>query len=382
MLPTPLRITHIITGLQTGGAEHALLRVVAGMDRERFACRVISLTEEGPVGERLRQAGIPVQALGLRAARPDPWRLLMLVRWLRAHRPHVVQGWLAHGNLLGGVASLFAGRPRLAWNLRNSDWADGGVKRATLAIERICGRLSHRLPHAIISCSRATLPLFAAWGYDPHRIWVIPNGFDLNVYRPDDAGRRGMRARLGLSPTTVVVGHLARFHPQKDHLGFVAAASRVAAAMPQARFVLGGRDVTWENAALAAAIRASGQAERFLLLGEQRDVPALLPAFDLFCLSSAYGEAFPNVLGEAMATGVPCVATDVGDAGHIVGATGRIVPPGDPAALAAALSELVALGPTGRAGLGQLARARVAEHFEMGQVIACYEEFYRDLAGR
>jgi len=168
----------------------------------------------------------------------------------------------------------------------------------------------------------------------------------------------------------------------KDHANFLAAAAIAAAACPNAVFVLAGTGTEPGNPALEAAIAQHGIGDRVLRLGERRDLDRLYPAFDLVTLSSAFGEGLPLVLAEAMACGIPCVATDSGDAAAIVGDTGRIVPPRDPAALAAAWQEILALTADARRTLGERARVRVREHYDLSAVVGRYENLYRELVER
>jgi len=177
----------------------------------------------------------------------------------------------------------------------------------------------------------------------------------------------------------VVFGHVARFDPMKDHAGLLRAAAALVAARPQARLVLIGQGVDGANPALARAVAEYGLAGHAHLLGPRPDVAAWTAGFDV-AVSSSVSEGFPNVVGEAMACGVPCLVTDVGDSALVVGDAGRVVPPADAAALAAAAAALVDLGEDGRRRLGAAARARVAAEFGLPVVIGRYEAFYRDLA--
>lgn len=207
---------------------------------------------------------------------------------------------------------------------------------------------------------------------------VIPNGFDMEGWKPDPGARVDVRRELGLPLEAPLIGLISRFDPVKDHRTFTLAALRLLNQLPNVHFLLCGGGVTWENSELSAWIRSSGAASHFRLLGERDDIPRLTAALDLAALSS-YTEGFPNVIGEAMACGVPCVTTDVGDAAYIVGETGRVVPPRQPEALAEALRELIEDGPERRAALGAAARRRVAEYFDLPGVAARYEGLYRDI---
>jgi len=208
---------------------------------------------------------------------------------------------------------------------------------------------------------------------------VIPNGFDPVAFQPDPAARTALRTELHLSTDTPLIGMVARYDRQKDHQTFVAAAARLHARMPNVHFVLCGNGVDQSNAELVGWVTAAGLSHRCHILGERNDVARVTAALDLATLSSAYGEGFPNVLGEAMACEVPCVATDVGDSAHVVGDTGRIVPARDSDALAGAWGELLTAGNDELEALGQRARRRVLENFSISRVTHAYEAAYRSV---
>ena len=171
----------------------------------------------------------------------------------------------------------------------------------------------------------------------------------------------------------------ARFNPQKDHYSLVQAINILKDQGLDFRIILCGQDMDWDNIQLTSWIKEANLGDRFFLLGPRDDMPRITAALDIAVLSSAHGEGFPNVLGEAMASEVPCVATDVGDSAEIVGDTGFVVPPRDPEALAEAIKKIVDLGPDGRADLGRTARQRVEERFELGKVVGRYEWLYEEV---
>lgn len=374
-----LKITHVITGLNTGGAEMSLLKLLTHTDRTAFEPQVISLTDIGPVGERLTAAGVRVRALGMRSGLPNPLAVHKLARWLRTDQPHVVQTWMYHADLIGGLAARWAGRLPVAWGIRQSNLEPRGNKRTTIWTARACARLSRWLPARIVCCAEAARRTHAGIGYSADRMVVIPNGFDLSQFRPDPAARLAVRRELGLADDALLVGLMARFDPQKDHRNFIAAAAHLHARLPDVQFVLCGQGVGWENAELAGWIEAAGIHRHCHLLGQRADMPRLMAALDISVLSS-FGEGFPTVVGEAMACAVPCVVTDVGDAAVLVGDTGKVVPPRDPAALAAACHGLIAAGPVERSRLGLTARQRVQQHYSLAAMVSRYEALYRELA--
>jgi glycosyltransferase involved in cell wall biosynthesis len=376
-----MNLTLIITNLATGGAEMMLHKLLQNIDRSRFQPTVVSLMGKGEVGPRIEALGIPVHALGMNRDTPNPLALLRLARLLRRLQPDVVHTWMYHADLLGGLAARMAGSRRVVWCIRHSNLSKSESKRSTLWVAQICAKLSPWLPAQIVSCSNRAKEVHAQIGYRGDKIHVIPNGFDLSRFHPEVEARVSVRSELGLPANVPLVGLIARFDPQKDHAGFVQAAAQVHGQLPQAHFVLAGAGVGAGNAALQAAIAAHpGLAAHMHLLGRRDDVPRLMAALDVLASSSSYGEAFPNVLGEAMACGVSCVVTDVGDSAEIVGNTGRVVAPGDMPGLAHELVAVLRLPADERAALGRQARARVQAEYEIGHVTRLYEAVYERVA--
>ncbi|MFP5415180.1 MAG: glycosyltransferase [Gammaproteobacteria bacterium] len=356
-----------------------LFKVLERLDRQRFAPHVISLTTRGELASRIAALGIPVDAVDLKPSLSGLSGFFRLVRLLKRLNPDVVHTWMYHADLLGGLAARLAGAKAVAWGIRNSNLDRDKTKFSTRAVVGLCASASKWLPSRILSCSERARQVHVERGYAAEKMVVVPNGFDLSRFRPDLDARSSVRAELGITDQTPLVGLIGRFDPQKNHAGFFEAAGLLHRRMGQVHFVLAGRGVDANNATLMQIIARSGVLANTRLLGLRSDTPALMAALDVLASSSSYGEAFPNVLGEAMACGVPCVVTDVGDSAYIVGDTGRVVASGDMAGLALGLEELLALPATEKALLGERARARVAEHFEIGKVVQQYADFYEDL---
>jgi glycosyltransferase involved in cell wall biosynthesis len=375
-----LRLLCLITSLDVGGAQMMLYKLLAGMDRTTFAPEVISLIDIGPIGEKIESLGIQVRSLGMRPGIPNPMSILRLISWLRRDRPDVIQTWMYHADLIGGWAAKFAGGIPMAWGIRQSDLSDHGSRRLTIYTMRMCAYVSKWLPARIVCCSEASQRVHTALGYATENMMVIPNGFDLRVFKPDAAARESVRVELQIPAGTPVIGLVGRFHPQKDHRNFVAAAALLHRSRPDVHFVLCGEEVTWDNLQLARWIADAGIAGCCRLLGRRQDIPRLVAALDIAASSSSFGEGFPNVIGEAMACGVPCAVTDIGDSALIVGRTGRVVPPQNPEDLAKALLELVELGHQERTCLGIAARARIKEHFDLPDIVMRYQNLYQELA--
>lgn len=373
------RIQFVISGLGGGGAERMLLKLLTALDRSVFVPEVVSLTEHGTLTvdmcRQMNAIDVPVHLLGMRHGVPDPRGVVRLAGWLRQRRPHLVNTWMYHADLIGGVAAKLAGNIPVVWNLRHSNLDPAFNKKTTLWAVKTCAHLSRWLPSRIICCAEAARQAHARIGYHAPGMTVIPNGFDLSAFQPLPQAKAALCQELGLPPDTLLVGLVARFDPLKDHSNFIQAAALLRARLKPVRFVLCGDGITEDNAGLAAVIAAAGVRDAVHLLGHRTDVPHLNAAFDV-ATSSSSGEGFSNTIGEAMACGVPCVVTDVGDSALIVGDTGRVVPARNAAALAGAWYELLNLPDGARRQLGQQARLRVQGQFSLERVARQYENLF------
>jgi glycosyltransferase involved in cell wall biosynthesis len=249
------------------------------------------------------------------------------------------------------------------------------------AVVRLGARGSHRAAR-IIDPAQTTARQHEALGYRADTRVVLPNGFDTERFAPSAEARLALRQELGLPPAARIIGKVARYHQMKDHASFVQGAARLRQTHPDVHFVLAGDRVDRDNAELMRLIDDPILAGRTHLLGRRDDAHRVIAALDILTSAAAYGEAFPNVLGEAMACGIPCVATDVGDSALIVGDLGHVVPPRDPQALAAAWRSLLDMGEDVRRDLGLRARRRVIDAYGLGAVTARYEALYDEVAAR
>ncbi|WP_397473710.1 glycosyltransferase family 4 protein [Pusillimonas sp.] len=373
----PIRITHVIVGLDVGGAERFLHRLIqAHLNEPLFEHRVISLTSKGVLGPRLEEAGVPVECLGMQSLRDAPRTYARLVRRIRTNRPDILQCWMYYADLLGGLAARRLGIRHVLWGIRNSHFESGGT-RLKKAVRSACAIASRHLPWRIVCVADAALEVHAQAGYDRSRMEVIHNGYDPEAFAYSIEGRQALRKELGITPDEVVIGSVGRYSAAKNHHGFVEAAIEAMQHRPDLRFLMVGREVNDQNKTLLRQISTGGNPERFFLLGERSDVTACLSAMDVFCLHS-HTEGFPNVLGEAMCVGLPSIATDVGDAGRLLGDTGQLIPGNDTAALARAMVNMAKLEKADRTELGARARQRIAGNFTLAHAVKRFEALYED----
>ena len=379
----PVRVLFISSGLGVGGAETMLLCLLEHIDRRLIMPAVISLTGLGAIGPKIQALDIPVEDVGLsRGSNPFPLvSLIRLCRQISSFRPDVVQTWQYHADLLGGIAARIAGVQTVSWGIRNGDLPLDYSKNAIRLIRSLSGVLSYRVPKAILFNSQSARAVHVKEGYDTSKMEVIPNGFDLMRYTPNQKSRRSLRDELGLSPDVLLGGFVARDDPVKNHEGFLRAVRLVHVEMPDVHFVLAGHMGCQSNRRLCQIIADKQISDSVHILGHREDIPEVLAALDVLVLASDT-EAFPNVLGEAMACGVPCVATAAGDSAWIIGDTGRVVRIGDMEALAKKILELLVMGLERRRALGMKARLRIKKNFDVRQIAMEYERYFLSLASQ
>lgn len=372
----PLRILFVITGLEHGGAERMLLKLISRL-APSHELAVVSLAGYGALAPEVEAFGIPLTILGMKGISSLPAALWRLSRYIREWKPTVVSTWMYHADLVGGLAARIAGVRSVAWNIRHSDLPPAQTKRATRAVARANALLSGVVPRRILCCSESARRIHVALGYKAELFHIIPNGFDLQQFHPSAEARASVRQELQLEPDTPLIGLIARWDPQKNHRGFIQAAATLLDRYPTTHFVLAGPGCDASNPELVNLVSQARIAPNTHLLGPRSDMPRLTAALDIATSASIFGEAFPNVLGEAMACAVPCVTTDVGDSAWIVGDTGKVVAPGDVAGLVEAWTELLEMPPADRAKLGEQGRQRVNREFELGQIASRYESVFR-----
>ena len=381
-MPRALKVLHIITGLGGGGAEMMLLKLLTQFYRDGGPeGEVLCLSGSGPLEPSIAALGVSVTNLGMSAGLGAFLKYARLQAAITKSKPDIIQTWMYHANLMGGLTRLWHSRTPLIWGLRQSNLDRAHSKKRTILVAHAGAWLSRRLPERIVCVSDSARDVHVAMGYDAAKLLVIPNGFDSDKFRPDSAARAEVRAELGINENTPVVGLIARFDPQKDHGTFFEASRVVRERHPDAVFVLCGERIEGTNEALNKMIRKVGLEENVRLLGRRDDIARITAALDVAVSSSAFGEGFSNALGEALSCGVPAVATDVGESRSIVGDAGLVVLPEDALALGSAIGELIALDPHARRRLGTLGREHMSRHYGIAAIAGRYECLYEEILG-
>ncbi|HTH27416.1 MAG TPA: glycosyltransferase [Sphingobium sp.] len=371
-------VEHVTTSLDMGGAQTMLAKLVEICTLNPKAARpwIVSLRPPGVLAPRLAATGCDIYSLGVRRSIAGPSALIRLTRVTARKHPDLIQGWMYHGNLAASVAGMLAARPvPVVWNIRHSLADPASEKASTRALLKISAKLS-RQTAAIIYNSRSAAREHAAFGFSSQRAVHIPNGFNCSVFSPDRGRRAHLQRLFGIDPGPLVVAMVARYHPMKDHLNLIKAVARARDEGHDLHLLLVGTGLDETGNPVAAAARRALPAGRLTISGERLDVAEWLPGVDMVALSSAWGEGFPNILGEAMACGIPCVTTDVGDSAWVIADAGMAVPPSNNAALATAIADLAAMPAESRRAIGSRGRLRVTEHFEIDSIVKTYRDLW------
>ncbi len=363
-----IRVLFVNRRFERGGAERQLIALVRGLAERHVDVTIATFYPGGGLLPEIEAVpGVRLVCLGKKGR----WDALPALRRLRQvalqTQPHIVHGYMGVAN----TASLLVGRlvgARVVWgvrasnmNLRHYDW----LSRAVVGSETVLARF----PDLVIVNSRAGRDYWAAHGYPRDKLRVIPNGIDTDRFRPDSDARMRLRAELGIAPDERLVGLIARLDPMKDHLTFLRAAALLAQERSDIRFFCAGQGSKGELRRLQAISERLGLGQRVIWGGTRADMPSVYSALDLATSSSAFGEGFSNAIAEAMACGIPCVVTDVGDSAWIVGDTGEVVRPQDPLALVAGWRAMLNRLDAAPGAPCEAARARVVTQFGLDRFV-------------
>ena len=378
MSAADLKVLHVIGGLGPGGAETLLYRLATRPSHVEH--RIVCLGGRDWYSQGLEQHGVEVDYLELRPA--TAWTALpRLRRIVKASGADVVQGWMYRSNLLASLAARSLGVPS-AWSIHCASLEP--LSRRARFWAYASGALAGVLPDHIVNCSVRSAEMHATLGFGRAPVTIVPNGYSGDAFAPDEARSALVRSELGIASGEFVLGTLSRWHEEKDIPNLLQALALLNRRGLRLRALLIGHRLDTANAELAAAARRCGVLDQLGLLGRRDDVPDLLRAIDLHVLPSR-SESFPNSIAEAMLSATPCVATDAGDTRLMIGGTGWIAPPGDPAALADRIAEAHDLWRSDRAAWGarrSAARERILSEFPLDRMAQAYERIWRSLAQR
>ncbi|MHC1772697.1 MAG: glycosyltransferase [Flexilinea sp.] len=372
-----MKILHVITDLDRGGAEIMLSRVLPQLRSAGCTQKVVCLSGPGEIGKQISDSGFSVTYLNMKRSSPDLNAFFQLIRIIRQENPELIHSWLYHADLYTSLADLFLRKP-LVWGIHNSTLGVD-ANRITKIIVRVLSWLSHFIPRRIISCSGEAIRIHKEMGYRSDIMRFVPNGFDTDLFQPDKEAGKALRVSLGIPENELLVGNISRFDQQKNHKGLIKCWGQLSKENPEVRFLLAGKNLDRNNRVLLDYLTTAGISEKTILLGIRDDVPKLLNALDLFVLSSNSGEAFPLIVGEAMSCGIICVGTKVGDTELLIDDCGKTVPPDDPESLKKACLSILDLPEHEKAVLKEKSRKRIIENFTLQKMGEAYFSVYQEI---
>lgn len=370
-------IVHVITGLEQGGAENALYRLVT-ISNPQLKHVVISLMSDGYYKHKLIQKNIDVYDLDLRKGQLSLLSLVKLFRLIKRISPDIVQTWMYHADLIGGVCAKLNNVP-VVWGIHNFNLSSDAISFSTRIIVKICAILSRWLPDKIITCSKNAILSHKKAGYSIEKFKVIPLGYDFEVLDLVPNARSEFINEHNISESSFIFGTLARWDPQKDHRNLLAAFSLVSKENSNVYCVLYGSKINSENLHLLNLIKEFNiDSNKIILGGITNSISNAMSTFDVHVLSSI-GEAFPNVVAEAMACETLVIVTDVGDAAMITGNFGWIVPPSNHIALKDAMIKSIELKRNKQLWAQRKIDSRqfVKQHFSLSKMLSSYLEVWK-----
>ena len=371
-----MKITHIITGLGDGGAEHILFKICKYDTKNNHI--VISLKDKGKYYSLLRNIGIEVYCLNINFYSIN--KFFLLIKLLKSINPDIVQTWLVHADLVGGIAARFSGIKKILWNIRYSNIEFGKAKLTTILIIRILSILSYIVPKLILSVSKRSNKIYQNHGYNKQIFKYIPNGYDLNILKINNLKKKNFKKKIKIKQSIPIIGKVARYDPQKDHLNLLNALSLIKSKNKNFCCVLIGTNINHKNNELVKNIKRLKLSHHVKLLGRKNNITEIMNGLDIHVLSSSYGEGFPNVIAEAMSCGTPCIVTNVGDSALIVGRTGWVVPPKNSIKLAKAIQEALNEVKNVKWKLkGKKARLRISRKFSIGKMVKLYNKVWMEV---
>lgn len=373
-----MKIVHVMTGLEVGGAEMALARLIKTSKSSPVTHAIISLNSSGEMGSVFAEMNVKVYALDFKSNSFSAF--YNLVKIIRTENPDVVHTWLYHADLIGGIAAFMAGCSNVVWSLRTLAERKHN-RRTTKAVVKVCAILSHVMPKKIICVGMSVKSSHIALGYSQRKMQVIPNGISVDEKKPKQNALFSLKEQFGIPSDHCVIGTVGRFNEVKGQKYFVDASRYINAGNSDFVFLMVGRGCDPQNAMLMSWIHSTGNSHKFILMGEQRPIDDYLHVMDLY-VSPSLIEGFPNALAEAMSQRKLCVATDVGDSALLLGKFGKLVRPGSAIAISEGINGLLNLTFQKKTEIREAARLRIVNNFTEETCFLEYKKMYEQLKTR
>ncbi len=370
-----IRIMFLIRSLERAGAERQLVELVKQIDYQQFEIAVATFYEQGVLSAEIKNIkGIKLIGLG-KKGRWDVFGFLQRLNTeVRIFRPHILHGYLDVGNILAWIIGRLNGA-KVIFGVRASNMDFSRYDWTVRLVYQLVA-LSAWFSDKIIVNSNVGLEYHKKQGFPSHKMTIIHNGIDTQKFKPDSMLREKTRKMLGVQTNDILIGTIGRLDPMKDHQTFLRAAAIVSKIHASTKFVCIGRTSEPYFSQIQSLAHELDLETNLQWVEEQQDIQDFYNALDIFVSSSSYGEGFSNVIGEAMASGTPCIVTDVGDSSLIIGQTGKSVPPQNLSLLAEAIIKLVQSSHETRKELGLKARRRIIEKFSLNKMVANTQEVF------
>ena len=371
-----MRILHVINGLDDGGAEGVLYRICT-YDKEHEHI-VLSMQGLGKYGKLLRYHCIEVRALNISTFKTLPCAILKFREVLKETKPDLIQTWMYHANIFAGVlAKIFFYKIPVVWNIRCTIMKLFEAGLTTYILIYLSSLLSYFIPDCIIVCGNSVKSDHQEVGYKSSKIKIIENGFDLEYFKPP---KKSQNFNNNYHTKGLIVGVLGRFHPQKNHDLAIKACSIAISKNINLKLYLAGSGMTTDESELNKSIRKHRMENFTEFFGALKDVRVFFKEIDVLLLPSKFGEGFPNVLAEAMAYGIPCIATSIGDSKRIIGKTGWVVSTEKPKEIVSAFEEIIDIKNEGSwIIIKTAARQQIKQNFSISQMIISYTNCWKEL---
>ena len=370
-----MKIVHIITGLNDGGAENTLFKICKYDKINEHI--VISFLNTGKYFFLLKKIGVEVYSLNIKFY--SFYKIFILMKLIRFLKPNIIQTWLIHADIIGGLVARLLGFKNIIWNIRYSELQKKNeVKFMKMLMTKIVAKLSYIIPQSIVIVSKKAKKIYVSEGYDEKKFEFIPNGYDLKILKYIYLQKKKFKRKLKLNKKIPIIGNVSRFHPKKDHINLIKALSILKSKNINFFCVLFGTNVDKNNSKLISEIKNLKLYNNIRLFGQNNNIVEIFNGIDLYVQSSSYGEGFPNVVAESMACKTPCVVTNVGDSSFILGDTGWIVPPNNPFKLAKSIQR--ALNEIGKKKWiirGDRSRSRIKKNFSINKMINSYNHLWK-----
>ena len=368
-----MKILHIITALGDGGAEHTLYKICKYDNENEHV--VISLKGPDKYYRLLKKLGIKVYYLNIKFYSIN--KFFTLTSLINSLKPNIVQTWLIHADLIGGVAAKIIGIKNIIWNVRYTNIVLGKSKITSVFIVKILSYLSFFIPNFIIVVSKKAKKIYGTEGYDKKKFVYIPNGYDFSILKSDQSQRKNFRKKFKVNKKTLLIGNVARYDPKKDHANLLKALALLKLKNRDFLCILVGTNINKSNSELTSLIKELKLSHKIKLLGKKNNISQIMNGIDIYIQSSSYGEGFPNVVAEAMSCGTPCIVTNVGDASHIVGKNGWVVPPNNEIKLARTIDSISdKIGSKKWNMISEDARMKIKDKFSIKKMISSYNKLW------